>query len=93
MPPKQPLHVDEDSRVSLSLKLLWGILAGVAFGAFWAAGVFFQTSQIKETAIAIRADMQDVKRQLQDHERRLIKIEAKTGIATSRNENADGWTE
>lgn len=83
---QKPLRVDEDSRLNLSVKLLKGVLAAVAAGAFWAAGVFF-------LALSIKDDMKEVKRTIQDHERRLIKIEAKTGIVTSRNENADGWPE
>lgn len=71
---QKPIRVDEDSRLNLSVKLLKGVLAAVAAGAFWAAGVFF-------LALSIKDDMKEVKRTIQDHERRLIKIEAKTGVA------------
>lgn len=74
---QKPIRVDEDSRLNLSVKLLKGVLAAVAAGVFWAAGVFF-------LALSIKDDIKEVKRTIQDHERRLIKIEAKTGIATSR---------
>jgi hypothetical protein len=79
----QPLHIDEDSRLSLSLKLIKGTLIAVSVGAFWAAGVFF-------LALSIKDDMRDVKRTMMDHERRIMKIEAKTGIAKV-SENGDGW--
>jgi len=71
---QKPIRVDEDSRLNLSVKLLKGVLAAVAAGAFWTAGVFF-------LALSIKDDMREVKRTIQDHERRLIKIEAKTGVA------------
>ena len=73
---QKPIRVDEDSRLNLSVKLLKGVLAAVAAGAFWAAGVFF-------LALSIKDDMREVKRTLLDHERRIMKIEAKTGIARS----------
>lgn len=71
---QKPIRVDEDSRLNLSVTLLKGVLAAVAAGAFWTAGVFF-------LALSIKDDMREVKRTIQDHERRLIKIEAKTGVA------------
>lgn len=73
---QRPIRVDEDSRLNLSVKLLKGVLIAVAAGAFWAAGVFF-------LALSIKDDMKEVKRTLLDHERRIMKIEAKTGIARS----------
>lgn len=82
---QKPLRVDDDSRLNLSVKLLKGVLAAVAAGAFWAAGVFF-------LALSIKDDMREVKRTIQDHERRLIKIEAKTGIAKFQ-QSANGWGE
>ena len=74
--PENTMRIDEDSRLNLSLKLLKGVLAAVAAGAFWAAGVFF-------LALSIKDDMKEVKRTLLDHERRIMKIESKTGIARS----------
>lgn len=74
--PENTMRINEDSRLNLSLKLLRGVLAAVAAGAFWAAGVFF-------LALSIKDDMKEVKRTLLDHERRIMKIEAKTGITRS----------
>lgn len=74
--PENTMRIDEDSRINLSLKLLKGVLVAVAVGAFWAAGVFF-------LALSIKDDMKEVKRTLLDHERRIMKIEAKTGITKS----------
>lgn len=74
--PENTMRIDEDSRLNLSIKLLKRVLVAVAVGAFWAAGVFF-------VALSIKDDMKEVKRTLLDHERRIMKIEAKTGIARS----------
>lgn len=66
-----PIPVDESTRLSMSIKLLWAILTAVAVGAFLAAGVL---AEVK----GARKDIEAFRHRLDDHERRLIKIEAKT---------------
>jgi len=89
MPPKS---IDESTRVNLSLKLLWAILAGVAAGAFLAAGVYFQGASTAQNVLIIDSRIKVVVDRLEDHERRLIRLEAKAGIAKS-NQTAEGWGE
>jgi len=89
MPPKS---IDESTRVNLSLKLLWAILAGVAACAFLAAGVYFQGASTAQNVLIIDSRIKVVVDRLEDHERRLIRLEAKAGIAKS-NQTAEGWGE
>lgn len=92
MPPKpQTIYVSEDQNVSMSIKLLKRVLWSVAGGAFLAAGVFYQTVSIKESTNDIRNKLEAFNQRVDDHERRLIKIEAKTGIAKAQVQNANGW--
>jgi hypothetical protein len=92
MPPKpQTIYVSEDQNVSMSIKLLKRVLWSVAGGAFLAAGVFYQTVSIKESTNDIRNKLEAFSQRVDDHERRLIKIEAKTGIAKAQVQNANGW--
>jgi hypothetical protein len=79
------LRIDEASRVNLPLRLLWSILAGVAVGGFVAAGVYYQTSDTRAKVLSIDSRLKLMADRLEDHERRLIRIEVKTGIA-----NVDG---
>ena len=89
--PESVIHVSEDQNVSMSIKLLRRVLWSVAGGAFLAAGVFYQTVSIKESANDIKKKLEAFNQRIDDHERRLIKIEAKTGIAKAQNQNANGW--
>lgn len=86
-----PLHIDEDRNVSMSIKLLKRVLWSVAVGGFLAAGVFYQTVSIKESTDDIKKKLEAFNQRIEDHERRLIKIEAKTGIAKAQVQNANGW--
>ena len=81
-------EIDESTRVNLPLRLLWAILIGVGFGGFWLAATFNHLSEIKRSIASIERKLESFERKLEsfntrleDHERRLIKIEAKTGIA------------
>ncbi len=78
-------QINETTRVNLPLRLLWAILIGVAVGAFMAAGVYYQTSDTRAKVLSIDSRLKLMADRLEDHERRLIRIEAKTGIA-----NVDG---
>lgn len=89
--PEGVIHVSEDRNVSMSIKLLKRVLWSVAGGAFLAAGVFYQTVSIKESTNDIKKQLEAFNQRIDDHERRLIKIEAKTGIAKAQNQNANGW--
>ena len=75
------LRIDEASRVNLSLRLLWAILAGVAVGGFALAANCYQMADIKNAIASLERKLESFNSRLDDHERRLIKIEAKTGIA------------
>ena len=75
------LRLDETSRVNLPLKLLWAILAGVAMGGFALAANCYQMANIKETIASIERKLEAFNNRIEDHERRLIKIETKAGIA------------
>jgi hypothetical protein len=75
------LRIDEASRVNLSLRLLWAILAGVAVGGFALAANCYHMADIKDAIASIERKLESFNSRLDDHERRLIKIEAKTGIA------------
>lgn len=85
------IHIHEEQNVSMSIKLLKRVLWSVAGGAFLAAGVFYQTVSIKSSTTDIQKQLEAFNRRIDDHERRLIKIEAKTGIAKAQNQNANGW--
>lgn len=74
------LRLDETSRVNLPLKLLWAILAGVAAGGFALAANYYQMADIKETIASIERNLESFNHRIEDHERRLIKIETKAGI-------------
>lgn len=91
--PQDTIHVSEDQNVSMSIKLLKRVLWSVAGGAFLAAGVFYQTVSIKESTNDIKKQFEAFNRRIDDHERRLIKIEAKTGIASAEKQTATGWGE
>lgn len=84
-PEPNTLNIDEATRVNLPLKLLWAILAGVALGAFVAAGVLIQNRATLEETRAIRSTLDGFKSQVDDHEKRLIRIETKTGISGGTN--------
>lgn len=91
-PTQNTLHVSEDQNVSMSIKLLWAILAGVAAGAFLAAGVYFQGASTAQHVISIDSRIKVVVDRLEEHERRLIRLEAKAGIAKN-SQTAEGWGE
>lgn len=74
------LKIDETSRVNLPLKLLWAILAGVAMGGFALAANCYHMADIKETIASIERKLESFNQRIEDHERRLIKIETKAGI-------------
>jgi hypothetical protein len=74
-------QIDETTRVNLPLRLLWAILISVGFGGFWLAATFNHLSEIKRSIASIERKLESFNTRLEDHERRLIKIEAKTGIA------------
>lgn len=88
--PEGVIHVSEDQNVSMSIKLLKRVLWSVAGGAFLAGGVLYQTLSIKESANDIKKQLEAFNRRIDDHERRLIKIEAKTGIASAEKQTATG---
>lgn len=89
--PEGVIHVSEDRNVSMSIKLLKRVLWSVAGGAFLAAGVFYQTVSIKESTNEIKKKLEAFNQRIDDHERRLIKIETKTGIAKAQAQNVNGW--
>lgn len=74
------LRLDETSRVNLPLKLLWAILAGVAMGGFALAANCYHMADIKETIASIERKLESFNQRIEDHERRLIKIETKAGM-------------
>ncbi len=90
----QTFHVDETSRVNLSLKLLWSILASVFLGAVFATGVYLETRGTRKDVgnldAKLEAKINAFEKKFEDHERRLIKIEAKAGIAKAA-QTAEGW--
>jgi hypothetical protein len=75
------IKLDDASRVNLSLRLLWAILAGVAVGGFALAANCYHMADIKETIASIERKLESFNHRIEDHERRLIKIETKAGIA------------
>jgi septal ring factor EnvC (AmiA/AmiB activator) len=75
------IKLDDASRVNLSLRLLWAILAGVAVGGFALAANCYHMADIKETIASIERKLESFNQRIEDHERRLIKIETKAGIA------------
>ena len=91
--PESVIHVSEDKNVSMSIKLLKRVLWSVAGGAFLAAGVFYQTVSIKSSTDDIKKKLEAFNQRIDDHEKRLIRIEAKTGIAKTQHQNANGWGE
>ena len=74
------IKLDDASRVNLSLRLLWAILAGVAVGGFALAANCYHMADIKETIASIERKLEAFNQRIEDHERRLIKIETKAGI-------------
>lgn len=74
------IKLDDASRVNLSLRLLWAILAGVAAGGFALAANCYHMADIKETIASIERKLESFNQRIEDHERRLIKIETKAGI-------------
>jgi septal ring factor EnvC (AmiA/AmiB activator) len=74
------IKLDDASRVNLSLRLLWAILAGVAVGGFALAANCYHMANIKETIASIERKLEAFNQRIEDHERRLIKIETKAGI-------------
>jgi hypothetical protein len=87
-----PTTIDESTRVNLPLKLLWVILVGVAAGAFVAAGVYVQVSSTAQNVRSIDARIKVAVDRLEEHERRLIRLEAKAGIAKT-GQTAEGLGE
>jgi hypothetical protein len=87
-----PTTIDESTRVNLPLKLLWVILIGVAAGAFVASGVYVQVASTAQNVRSIDARIKLVVDRLEEHERRLIRLEAKAGIAKTR-QTAEGLGE
>jgi hypothetical protein len=87
-----PTTIDESTRVNLPLKLLWVILVGVAAGAFVAAGVYVQVSSTAQNVRSIDARIKVVVDRIEEHERRLIRLEAKAGIAKT-GQTVEGWGE
>lgn len=75
------IKLSETSQVNLSIKLLWAILAGVATGGFALAANCYHMADIKETIASIERKLESFNQRIEDHERRLIKIETKAGIA------------
>jgi hypothetical protein len=74
------IKLDDASRVNLSLRLLWAILAGVAVGGFALSANCYHMADIKETIASIERKLEAFNQRIEDHERRLIKIETKAGI-------------
>lgn len=85
-----PNTIDETTRVSVTLKLLWAILTGVAAGAFLAAGVYFQGAATAQYVKSIDARIKVIADRLEEHERRIIRLEAKAGIASASKQTAQG---
>ena len=75
------IKLSETSQVNLSIKLLWAILVGVATGGFALAANCYHMADIKETIASIERKLEAFNQRIEDHERRLIKIETKAGIA------------
>jgi hypothetical protein len=88
-----PTTIDETTRVSVTLKLLWAILGGVAGGAFLAAGVYFQGAATAQYVKSIDSRIKVIADRLEEHERRLIRLEAKAGIVGAGKQTAEGWGE
>jgi hypothetical protein len=81
----RPIPIDENGRLNMSIKLLWSILGAVAFGAFFAAGLL---GEVKATRKAVES----VTPRLDDHERRIIRIESiRVGSKTNRNDNVAAY--
>lgn len=85
--PEAGAEINERTRVNLPLALLWSILVGVFLGAVFATGVYLEARGTRQDLgkldAKLEAKINAFERQFDDHERRLIKIEAKTGIAKS----------
>jgi hypothetical protein len=90
-----PTTIDETTRVNLPLRLLWGILGSVALGAVFATGVYLETrgarKDVGKLDAKLEAKINAFEKKFEDHERRLIRIEAKAGIAGAGKQTAEGW--
>lgn len=91
-----PIPISESSNVTLSLKLLWAILCLVAGGAVTAAIVVQQNNSMQSELAALKASVNQINSKLteriEDHERRIIRIEAKTmSSITNRNDNVAAY--
>ena len=91
-----PIPISESSNVTLSLKLLWAILCLVAGGAVTAAIVVQQNNSMQSELAALKASVNQINSKLteriEDHERRIIRIEAKTmSSLTNQNQNVAAY--
>ena len=91
-----PIPISESSTVTVTLKLLWAILCLVAIGAVTAAGVVFQNNSLRAEVSTLKASVEKfnsrISDRVDDHERRIIRIEAKTmSSITNRNDNVAAY--
>ena len=91
-----PIPISESSNVTLSLKLLWAILCLVAGGAVTAAIVVQQNNSMQSELAVLKASVNQINSKLteriEDHERRIIRIEAKTmSSLTNQNQNVAAY--
>jgi hypothetical protein len=79
-----PAHeFDENSRVSLPVKILWAILICVVSGSVFAAGVFYKIDAIGGRIDKIETHAHSHTSKIEQHEHRLIRLEIKTQIAAA----------
>lgn len=91
-----PIPISESSTVTVTLRLLWAILAFVAIGAGTAVKVVIQNNETQREVTALKASVNQINSKLseriEDHERRIIRIEAKTmSSLTNRNDNVAAY--
>ncbi len=91
-----PIPISESSTVTVTLRLLWAILTFVALGAGTAVGVVIQNNATQAEITTLKASVNQINSKLteriEDHERRIIRIEAKTmSSITNSNDNVAAY--
>lgn len=91
-----PIPISESSTVTVTLRLLWAILVFVALGAGTAVKVVIQNNETQREVTALKASVNQINSKLseriEDHERRIIRIEAKTmSSLTNQNQNVAAY--
>lgn len=67
----EPTELNERTTIKLPVGIAWSVAVGMLAAAFWGGMVYFEIRQVSQRIS-----------KLEDHERRIIRIETKLGISS-----------